>query len=134
MLVIMDGTIVNVAIPSIVRTFDASFRDAEWVNTIYSLVYAATLILWGKIGDQHGRRLLFLIGVALFGLAQPRSARPHRSTCDRHARAAGIGAGSSAPARSRLSTTFRGRERGIAFIWGATAGVAAALGPLLGGW
>ena len=67
-LVIMDGTIVNVAIPSITRDFGASFRDVEWVNTIYSLVYAATLILWGKIGDQYGRRLLFLIGVVIFGV------------------------------------------------------------------
>ena len=137
MLVIMDGTIVNVAIPSIVRNFDASFRDAEWVNTIYSLVYAATLILWGKIGDQYGRRLLFLIGVALFGLGSALVGAASSINMLIAMRALqGIGAGILSPSTlSIVTTTFRGRERGIAFgIWGATAGVAAALGPLLGGW
>ena len=137
MLVIMDGTIVNVAIPSIVRNFDASFRDAEWVNTIYSLVYAATLILWGKIGDQYGRRLLFLIGVVLFGLGSALVGASSSITMLIAMRALqGIGAGILSPSTlSIVTTTFRGKERGIAFgVWGATAGVAAALGPLLGGW
>ena len=124
MLVIMDGTIVNVAIPSIVRNFDASFRDAEWVNTIYSLVYAATLILWGKIGDQYGRRLLFLIGVALFGLGSALVGAASSINMLIAMRALqGIGAGILSPSTlSIVTTTFRGRERGIAFgIWGATA-------------
>ena len=51
-LIMVDATIVNGAIPSIVKDFSASFRDAEWVNTIYSLVFAATLILWGKIAER----------------------------------------------------------------------------------
>ncbi|MCZ7679415.1 MAG: MFS transporter [Sandaracinaceae bacterium] len=137
MLVIMDSTIVNVAIPSIVRNFGATFRDAEWVNTIYSLVYAATLILWGKIGDQYGRRLLFLIGVALFGLGSALVGASSSITMLIAMRALqGIGAAILSPSTlSIVTTTFRGKERGIAFgVWGATAGVAAALGPLLGGW
>ena len=137
MLVIMDSTIVNVAIPSIVRNFDATFRDAEWVNTIYSLVYAATLILWGKIGDQYGRRLLFLIGVALFGLGSALVGASSSIAMLIAMRALqGVGAAILSPSTlSIVTTTFRGKERGIAFgIWGATAGVAAALGPLLGGW
>jgi EmrB/QacA subfamily drug resistance transporter len=136
-LVIMDGTIVNVAIPSIVADFDASFRDAEWVNTIYSLVYAATLILWGKIGDQYGRRLLFLIGVSLFGLGSALVGVSSSIEMLVTMRALqGIGAAILSPSTlSIITTTFKGRERGIAFgIWGASAGVAAALGPLLGGW
>ncbi len=136
-LVIMDGTIVNVAIPSISRQFNASFRDVEWVNTIYSLVYAATLILWGKIGDQYGRRLLFLIGVVLFGLGSALVGASSSIEMLVAMRALqGVGAAILSPSTlSIVTTTFKGRERGIAFgIWGATAGVAAALGPLMGGW
>ncbi|MBN2302878.1 MAG: MFS transporter [Anaerolineae bacterium] len=136
-LVIMDATIVNVAIPSIVKDFDATFRDAEWVNTIYSLVYAATLILWGKIGDQYGRRLLFLVGVVLFGLGSALVGASSSIGMLIAMRALqGIGAAILSPSTlSIVTTTFKGKERGIAFgIWGATAGVAAAMGPLLGGW
>ena len=136
-LVIMDATIVNVAIPSIVQDFDATFRDAEWVNTIYSLVYAATLILWGKIGDQYGRRLLFMLGAALFGLGSALVGASSSIGMLVAMRALqGVGAAVLSPSTlSIVTTTFRGKERGIAFgIWGATAGVAAALGPLLGGW
>ncbi|HEX3053344.1 MAG TPA: MFS transporter, partial [Aggregatilineaceae bacterium] len=137
MLVIMDGTIVNVAIPSITKDFDSSFRDAEWVNTIYSLVYAATLILWGKIGDQYGRRLLFLIGVSIFGVGSALVGASSSIGMLVAMRAfQGIGAAILSPSTlSIITTTFKGKERGIAFgVWGATAGVAAALGPLLGGY
>lgn len=137
-LVIMDATIVNVAIPSIVQEFEgATFRDAEWVNTIYSLVYAATLILWGKIGDQYGRRLLFLVGVVLFGIGSALVGASSSITMLIGMRVVqGVGAAILSPSTlSIVTTTFKGKERGIAFgIWGATAGVAAALGPLLGGW
>ncbi len=136
-LVIMDATIVNVAIPSIVADFDATFREVEWVNTIYSLVYAATLILWGKIGDQYGRRLLFLIGVVIFGLGSVLVGVSTSIEMLVAMRALqGVGAAILSPSTlSIVTTTFKGKERGIAFgVWGATAGVAAALGPLLGGW
>ena len=137
MLVIMDSTIVNVAIPSISEEFNASFNSVEWVNTIYSLVYAATLILWGKIGDQYGRRLMFLIGVVLFGIGSGLVGAASSIEMLIAMRALqGLGAAVLSPSTlSIITTTFKGRERGIAFgIWGATAGVAAALGPLLGGW
>ncbi|MCB0128298.1 MAG: MFS transporter, partial [Caldilineaceae bacterium] len=67
LLVIMDGTIVNVAIPSIQRDLHASLVDVEWVNSIYSLIFAMTLILWGKLGDMYGRRRLFIAGLLVFG-------------------------------------------------------------------
>ncbi len=136
-LVIMDATIVNVTIPTIVKDFDASFRDAEWMNTIYSLVYAATLILWGKIGDQYGRRLLFVLGAVLFGIGSAMVGAASSMGMLVAMRALqGVGAAMLSPSTlSIVTTTFRGRERGIAFgIWGATAGVAAALGPLVGGY
>ncbi len=136
-LVIMDATIVNVAIPSMVKDFDATFRDAEWVNTIYSLVYAATLLLWGKIGDQYGRRLLFIVGAIIFGIGSALVGISSSIPMLVAMRALqGIGAAILSPSTlSIVTTTFKGKERGIAFgIWGATAGVAAALGPLLGGW
>lgn len=136
-LVIMDATIVNVTIPSIVSDFDATFRDAEWVNTIYSLVYAATLILWGKIGDQYGRRLLFVIGVVIFGVGSVLVGLSTSITMMVGSRALqGVGAAILSPSTlSIVTTTFKGKERGIAFgIWGATAGVSAALGPLIGGY
>ncbi len=136
-LIMVDATIVNVAIPSIVKDFDASFRDAEWVNTIYSLVFAATLILWGKIGDQYGRRLLFLIGVMIFGVGSALVGAAASMTMLVAMRALqGVGAAILSPSTlSIITTTFRGKERGIAFgIWGATAAISAALGPLLGGW
>ncbi|MBN1562561.1 MAG: MFS transporter, partial [Anaerolineae bacterium] len=136
-LVIMDATIVNVTIPSIVADFDATFRDAEWVNTIYSLVYAATLILWGKIGDQYGRRLLFIVGVIIFGIGSALVGLSNSITMMVLSRTIqGVGAAILSPSTlSIVTTTFKGKERGIAFgIWGATAGVAAALGPLIGGW
>src|SRR5690349_6577909 len=69
MLIVIDSTIVNIAFPTIRKTFGASFADAEWVNSIYSLVFGAALITWGKLGDQYGRRNIFIAGAALFGLA-----------------------------------------------------------------
>ena len=65
-IVIIDGTIVNVAIPSIQKEFNANLRDLEWVNSVYSLVFAALIITWGRIGDQLGRKRLFIAGVSVF--------------------------------------------------------------------
>jgi MFS family permease len=137
MLIVIDSTIVNIAFPSIRKTFGASFADAEWVNSIYSLVFAAALITWGKLGDQYGRRGIFMAGAAVFlagslgaGLAGSISVMIFFRAVQ------GMGGAMMSPSTlSILSSTFRGRERGMAFgLWGATAGVSAALGPILGGW
>jgi EmrB/QacA subfamily drug resistance transporter len=137
MLVIIDGTVVNVAIPTIREDFNASLADVEWVNSIYLLVVASTLILWGKVGDIYGRRLLFLVGVVLFGIGSALVGASSSIGMLIAMRAfQGIGAAILSPSTlSIITTMFKGKERGIAFgVWGATAGVAAALGPLLGGW
>ncbi len=137
MLTIIDGTVVNVAIPTIRAEFDATLQGVEWVNSIYSLVFAATLILWGKVGDLYGRRLLFLLGLSMFGVGSilvGASSSIGMLVAMRVLQ--GIGAAMLAPSTlSIITTAFKGKERGIAFgVWGAAAGVAAALGPLLGGW
>jgi MFS family permease len=137
MLVVIDSTIVNIAFPSIRRTFGASFADAEWVNSIYSLIFGAALITWGKLGDQYGRRNIFIGGVLVFLVGSLGSGlAPSISMLILFRAVQGMGGAMMSPSTlSIISSTFKGKQRGIAFgIWGATAGVSAALGPILGGW
>ena len=136
-IVIIDGTIVNVALPAISRDFNAGLRDLQWVNSIYSLVYAALIVTFGRIGDQFGRRLMFLLGVGVFLAGSALSGAALSVGMLIGARALqGLGAAMTSPSTlSIISGTFTGRMRGVAFgVWGAIAGAAAALGPLLGGW
>jgi EmrB/QacA subfamily drug resistance transporter len=136
-IVIIDGTIVNVVLPSISRDFDANLRDLQWVNSLYALVYAALIVTFGRIGDQFGRRLLFVIGVIVFVAGSALSGAASSIGMLIGARALqGLGAAMTSPSTlSIISSTFTGRTRGIAFgVWGAIAGASAALGPLLGGW
>lgn len=65
-LIVIDSTIVNIAFPTIRSTFGASFADAEWVNSIYSLVFGSALITFGKLGDMYGRRNIFIAGAIVF--------------------------------------------------------------------
>ncbi|MBC7814605.1 MAG: MFS transporter [Burkholderiales bacterium] len=137
MLIVIDTTIVNIAFPSIRETFNASFADAEWVNSIYSLVFGAALITWGKLGDQYGRRNVFVGGATVFAIGSLGCGlAPNIGTLIFFRAVQGMGGAMMSPSTlSIVSATFKGKERGIAFgIWGATAGVSAALGPLLGGW
>ena len=137
MLIVIDSTVVNIAFPSIRATFNSSFSNAEWVNSIYSLIFGAALITWGKIGDQYGRRNIFVMGAALFALSSLGvGLAPTIGVMIGFRALQGLAAAMMSPSTlSIISATFKGRERGIAFgIWGATAGVSAALGPILGGW
>lgn len=136
-IVIIDGTIVNVAIPSIRQEFNATLQQLEWVNSIYALVYAALIITWGRIGDQVGRKRIFIAGVAVFVVGSLMAgAAPSIGFLILARVVQGLGAGMTSPSTlSIISATFTGRARGIAFgVWGAVAGASAALGPLLGGW
>jgi len=136
-IVIIDGTIVNVAIPSIRAEFNATLQQLEWVNSIYALVYAALIVTWGRIGDQIGRKLIFIIGVAAFVAGSLMAgAAPSIGFLILARVVQGLGAAMTSPSTlSIVSATFTGRARGIAFgVWGAVAGASAALGPLLGGW
>lgn len=136
-MIIVDATIVNVAIPSIIREFGLGLSDAEWVNSIYSLVFAALLITLGRIGDLSGRRRLFVLGLVVFAGASLIAGRAGSGGALIFARfLQGLGAAVILPSTlSTVNATFQGRDRGIAFgVWGSVIGGMAAVGPLLGGW
>ncbi len=136
-MIIVDATIVNVAIPSIIREFGLGLSDAEWVNSIYSLVFAALLITLGKVGDVYGRRRLFIVGLVVFAGASLLAGRAGSGGELILARLVqGVGAAVILPSTlSTVNATFQGRDRGIAFgVWGSVIGGMAAVGPLLGGW
>ena len=135
-MVMIDATIVNVSIPVISRDLALTPADIEWVNSIYSLVFASLLITMGKAGDIVGRRLMFVAGACVFLLSSVIAARSHSGEVLIFGRfVQGIGGAMMIPASlSLLNTLFRGKDRAIAFaVWGATIGAVAAIGPLLGG-
>ncbi len=136
-MIIVDATIVNVAVPSIIRELDLDSTTAEWINTVYALVFAALLVTLGRFGDLFGRRRLYLLGLVIFGIASILAGVAPSGELLIAARVLqGVGGAMILPStQSILNTTFRGRDRAIAFgIWGATIGGMAAVGPLLGGW
>ena len=135
--IIADATIVNVAIPSIIGDLGISTTQAEWITSVYSLVFAALLITVGRLGDLYGRRRLLLVGTLVFVAASVGCALAGSGGALIAARIAqGVGGAMILPSTlSTLNATFTGRERGIAFaVWGSTIGGMAAIGPLLGGW
>src|SRR5512135_82564 len=136
-MIIVDATIVNVAIPSILRDLRIAVTTAEWVDTVYALVFAALLITLGRAGDLFGRRRLFLIGVSVFVVASLLAAQaPNGGLLILGRVVQGLGAAMILPSTlSTVNATFTGRDRAIAFgIWGSVIGGMAAIGPLLGGW
>jgi EmrB/QacA subfamily drug resistance transporter len=136
-MIIVDATIVNVAIPSIVRDLGLDGPGAEWVVSIYPLVFAALLITFGRTGDVLGRKRLYVFGLVTFVGASLLAGLAPTAPLLLAARVLqGVGGAAIAPAtQSILNATFRGRERAIAFaVYGSIIGGMAALGPLLGGW
>ena len=136
-IVVLDNTVLNVAIPTIRADFATTLPSLLWVVTGYALTFATFLIIGGRLGDIYGHRRIFVIGVALFGVgsfvASISQSVPQLVLGE--AVIEGIGASLMLPATlAIISTMFRGRERATAFAaWGATAGVAAAFGPVVGG-
>ncbi len=136
-IVVLDNSVLNVAIPTILREFRTTLPALEWVVTGYALTFATLLIIGGRLGDIYGHRRIFIIGAALFGagslLASVSTSVPELILGE--AIIEGIGASLMLPATlALLSGTFHGRERATAFAaWGASAGVAAACGPVVGG-
>jgi EmrB/QacA subfamily drug resistance transporter len=135
-MLLLDITIVNVALPTIARDLKANFSDLQWVVDAYALTLAAFLLTAGSLADLFGRRLVFMVGVALFSGASLLCALAPDALFLNLARGVeGIGGAMMyGTALALLAQEFQGRERGTAFgIWGAAIAVSAAIGPLLGG-
>jgi EmrB/QacA subfamily drug resistance transporter len=136
-MIILDATVVNVAIPTMIKDLGLTTADAEWVTAAYSLTFASLLILSGRLADKWGRRLMFVAGVIVFVVASVLVAMSDSSGTLIAARALqGIGGAMILPSSlSVLNAVFVGKDRAIAFaVWGGTIGGMAALGPLVGGW
>ncbi|MCP2366930.1 EmrB/QacA subfamily drug resistance transporter [Agromyces flavus] len=136
-LIIMDATIVAVATPNIVSALDLTTTQVQWIQEVYTLVFAALLMVWGTMSDRIGRRRLLVIGLVIFVGASILCAFAPNGTWLIAARAIqGVGGSMILPTTlALLNATFRGAERGIAFaVWGSTIGSMAAVGPVLGGW
>jgi EmrB/QacA subfamily drug resistance transporter len=135
-MLLLDITVVNVALPQIDKDLNTSFTDLQWVVDAYALTLAATMLNAGSLGDLKGRKRVFLVAIALFTAASALCGAAQSPLWLILARGAqGIGgAGMFAVSLAIISQEFHGRERGTAFgIWGATVGLAVAIGPLVGG-
>jgi len=136
LLVLLDASVVNVAIPQIVGDLDGTLDGATWVVAGYILAFAALLLLFGRLGDLLGRRRMFVWGVGIFTLASLACAlAPSIGSLVAARVAQGVGAAMLTPSTlSLIKATFPKEKLGLAFgVEGVTAGVATALGPTLGG-
>ena len=135
-MLLLDITIVNVALPDIQTELDATLSDLQWVIDAYALSLAALLLTAGSLADLYGRRRVFVIGVVLFTLGSIACGAAQDILFLTISRAfQGIGgAAMFATALALLASAFHGKDRGTAFgVFGATTGVAVAIGPVLGG-
>ena len=135
-MLLLDITVVNVALPDIQRELDASFAQLQWVVDAYALTLATTVLAAGSLADLLGRRRVFTLGLVLFTAASFGCGIAPNAGVLIGARAVqGVGGGIMfAVSLALLANAFHGRDRGTAFgIWGATTGAAVAIGPLVGG-
>jgi len=136
-MIIVDTSIVNVAVPRIITDLKITPSTAEWVNSSYALVFAAALITLSRIGDIIGQRTLYLVGTTVFASASVLAAiAPSGELLIAARLLQGLGGAAMAPStQSIVNSTFRGKDRAIAFaIYGSVIGGMAALGPVIGGW
>jgi EmrB/QacA subfamily drug resistance transporter len=135
-MLLLDVTIVNVALPDIQKELGSSFEDLQWVVDAYALALAAILLASGSLGDLFGRRSVFVVGLVIFSIASLVCGLSGSPTMLNIARAVQGGGGAMMFANSLalIAQEFPADERGTAFgIWGATTGFAVAVGPLIGG-
>ncbi len=135
-MIMLDNTVVNVALPAIKSDLGISQSELEWTVAAYALTFASLLLTGGKLGDLLGRRLIFVIGLVVFTLSSLFCGLSGSGTELITARAVqGIGAALMMPSTlSIISATFAVRERGTAIgIWAGVSAMALAIGPLLGG-
>jgi len=135
-MLLLDLTIVNVALPSIEHAFHASLSDLQWVVDAYALTLAALLLTSGSLADLFGRRIVFAIGIVAFSagsLLCGTSTGPLFLILARAFQGIG-GAIMFATSLALIANAFHGRERGVAFgVFGSVSGIAVAVGPVLGG-
>jgi EmrB/QacA subfamily drug resistance transporter len=136
LMLLLDITIVNVALPSIAEDLGASFSDLQWTIDAYAISLAALLLVAGSVGDLFGHRLTFAFGLFVFSVSSLMcglATGPLFLNLSRAAQGVG-GAAMFASSLALIAQEFKARERGIALgAWGATAGASVAVGPLLGG-
>src|SRR4051794_37708169 len=133
---LLDITVVNVALPEIARDLKANFTDLQWVIDAYTLTLAAFLLMAGSLADQYGRRLIFAVGITIFIISSAvcgLATTPLMLNLARAVQGVG-GAFMFATGLALLAATFPPNQRGTAIgVWGAVTGAAVAVGPLIGG-
>ncbi|HZP72630.1 MAG TPA: MFS transporter [Gaiellaceae bacterium] len=135
-MIMLDNTVVNVALPSIRRSLGMSLSGLEWVVAGYALTFAAFMLTGGKLADFIGRRLIFMVGLAIFtGASLACGLAPSGGFLIGSRVVQGLGGALMNPATlSIITATFAPRERGKAIgIWAGISGMALAIGPLVGG-
>ena len=135
-MIMLDNTVVNVALPSIKSDLGISQSELEWTVAAYALTFASLLLTGGKLGDLVGRRLIFIIGLVVFTVSSLLCGLSGSATELIGARAVqGVGAALMMPATlSIITATFAAKERGTAIgVWAGVSAMALAIGPLLGG-
>ena len=133
----LDNTILNVALPTLVRELSATQSDLQWMIDSYVLIFAGLLLTMGSFGDRFGRKRALLIGLVIFGVASYGSSMATTSAQLIGGRAVmGIGAALIMPSTlSIITTIFTGKELGKAIgIWAGVAGIGIVGGPVIGGW
>ena len=135
-MIMLDNTVVNVALPTMQKDLHVSTPRLEWIVVAYALTFAALMITGGKLGDLYGRRRIFIVGLVIFTLASLACGFSSSIGFLIGARAVqGVGAALMNPATlSIITATFAPKERGKAIgIWAGVSALALAIGPLIGG-
>jgi EmrB/QacA subfamily drug resistance transporter len=133
----LDNTILNVALPTLVRELGATSSELQWMVDSYVLVFAGLLLTMGALGDRFGRKLALNVGLVVFGVSSVAAAMADSAVALIAARALmGVGGALIMPSTlSIITNIFKGAERGRAIAaWAAVAGLGIILGPVIGGW